>query len=256
MPQSPRAARRAAKAGPPRDVASLRAAIAAARLPGHPSAVTEQARGLLLAWLAAAARPPAPFAALVGDLASGVAARAIGQALLDRTPEPEGLDCAAGCAFCCLLPGADGGTITAAEARSLHDALVPLRGRPDGRVWNASACPALDPDTRLCRAYDARPMICRTYVSRDVSACEAIAAGTPRPGTGTLPAQIAHVTAHALARAALDGTARTPTYALRQTAAAALDGQDADAALKSARHPPGALDAERRRLARGLAARR
>ena len=248
-PQTARAARRAARAGPPRDAASLRAAIAGARLPGHPPEITAQARDLLLGWL----DPRRPFADLVRDLASGTAARAIAHALLARTPEPAGLACAPGCAFCCILPGEDGGTVIAAEARALHAALVPLRGRPDGRAWTPQACPALDPATRLCRAYDARPVICRTYVSRDAAACEAIARGEPRPGTGTLPAQLAHVTAHALARAALVGLARAPTYSLAATAAAALDGADADAALRAARHPPASLDAERRRLAKGLA---
>lgn len=249
MPQSPRAARRAARTGPPRDAAGLRAAVAAARLPGHPPEVTEQARDLLRGWL----DPSRPTAALVRDLASGEAARAIAMALLARMPAPSGLDCAPGCAFCCILPGEDGGTISAAEARDLHAALVPLRGRPDGRDWHPRACPALDPATRLCRAYEARPTICRTYVSRDVTACEAIARGEPRPGTGTLPAQLAQVTAHALARVALHGTANVPTHALARVAAAALDGLPADEALALARHRPASLDAERRRLAQGYA---
>ena len=248
MPPPSRATRRAARPAPPRDVPDLRAALAAARLPGHPPEVTAQARDLLLAWL----DPRRPFRDLIRDLATGAAARAIAQALLDRTPEPPGLDCAPACAFCCLLPGADGGTITAAEAGALHDALLPLRGQPDGRVWHAQACSALDPSTRLCRAYEARPMICRTYVSRDVTACEAIARGEARPGTGTLPPQLAHVTLHALARAALAGTARVPTHALAGIAAAALDGLSRADALAATRHPPASLDAERRRLARGL----
>ena len=244
-----RAARRAARPGPPRDAAALRAAIAAARLPGHPPEVVAQGRDLLLGWL----DPARPFAALVRDMASGAAARAIALALLERLPEPEGLACAPGCAFCCILPGEDGGTVTDAEAAALYKALVPLRGQPDGRAWTPLACPALDPDTHLCRAYEARPVICRTYVSRDVAACEAIARGEARPGTGTLAPQLAHVTVHALARAALAGTARVPTRSLARTAAAALDGLDADAALHAARHPPASLDAERRRLAKGLA---
>jgi len=248
MPRSPRAARRAAKPGPPHDTASLRAAIAAARLPGSPPQVTEQARALLLGWL----DPSRTFADALRDLSSGEAARAIGLALLDRTPEPPGLDCKSGCAFCCILPGDDGGTVTAAEARTLHAALIPLQGTPDGTQWHPQACPALDPATRLCRAYAARPMICRTYVSRDVTACEAIAEGHAKPGTGTLPAQIITITVHALARAALHGTTPVHTYNLRAIATAALRGTPAPDALKSARHSPKSLDAERRRLARGL----
>ena len=246
MPTSPRAARRAVRAGRPHDLPSLRASLAAARLPGHPPEITEQARDLLLAWLDAAG---AEFRDAIRALSDGTAATRIGHALLARTPEPTGLACAQGCAFCCILPGEDGGTITAAEARTLHAALAPL-GPPDGH-WHDDACAALDPATRTCRAYDARPLICRSYVSRDAAACEAIAAGTPAPGTGTLPAQIAAVTAHALVRAAL-GTG-APTFSLRATARAATDGRPQPDALATARHAPRALDAERRRLARGLA---
>lgn len=250
MPKSPRTARRAARSGPPRDADDLRQAIATARLPGTPPAVTDQARDLLLSWLGSVRARPFPD--IVRALASGEAARRIGLALVAQSPPPQDLDCKAGCAFCCILPGDDGGTVTAAEARALHAALAPLDG-PDGRAWHPHACPALDPETRLCRAYDARPMICRTYVSRDVSACESIADGTARPGTGTLPAQILHITAQSLARAALKGVTPAHTYALKRIATAALDGTDADTALKHARHPPANLDAERRRLARGLA---
>jgi hypothetical protein len=250
MPKSPRTARRAARNVPPRDVEGLRAAIAAARLSGTPSQVIEQARQLLLSWLGSVRS--APVGAIVRDLASGEAARQIGLALIAQGTPPDGLDCKAGCAFCCILPGDDGGTITAAEARALHAALTPLAGQRDGRVWHPQACPSLDPNTRLCRAYDARPMICRTYVSRDVTACEAIGEGEAKPGTGTLPAQIIHVTAQSLARAALRGLALSHTYSLKQIATAALGGQEVDAAMKSARHPPGNLDIERRRLGRGL----
>ncbi|SFI93348.1 YkgJ family cysteine cluster protein [Jannaschia pohangensis] len=249
MARSPRTARRAARKGPATDLPALREAIATARLPGAAPQVTEQARSLLLAWLGA---QRGTFAATVRALSDGEAARTIAQALIDRSAAPEGLDCAAGCAFCCILPGDDGGTITASEARALHAALTPLRGQPDGRDWHPQGCPSLDPETRLCRAYDARPMICRTYVSRDVTACEAIAEGDARPGTGTLPAQIIHITAQSLARAALKGITLAPTHGLATLAAAALDGQDIDAALRASRHAPTSLDAERRRLSRGL----
>lgn len=245
MPRSPRASRRAARPkGAPTDRTSLRAALAAARLPGHPPAVTEQARDLLLAWFDAA---PDTFEALLRHLSDGTAATRIGHALLARTPEPPGLACAKGCAFCCILPGEDGGTITAVEARTLHAAL-PVTGAKT--PWHPDACPSLDPETRLCRAYDARPMICRTYVSRDVTACEAIAEGEARPGTGTLAPQLAYVTAHALVRAALGKGA--PTFALKSIARAATEGTPLDDALPAARHAPRNLDAERKRLAKGL----
>ncbi|GIT89788.1 hypothetical protein JANAI62_07270 [Jannaschia pagri] len=244
-PRTARAARRAArKIGAPTDRDSLRAAILAARLPGHPPAVTDQARDLLLAWLDAA---PQPYEVLLRHLSDGTAATQIGEALLARSPVPEGLACGQGCAFCCILPGDDGGTITGAEARRLHAALGP---QPQETPWHPDACPALDPATRLCRAYDARPMICRTYVSQDVTACEAIAEGEARPGTGTLPPQVIYVTAHALVRVALGKGA--PTFSLRAVARAAADGVPMDEALPAARHAPANLMAERRRLARSL----
>ncbi|WP_371154956.1 YkgJ family cysteine cluster protein [Jannaschia sp. 2305UL9-9] len=245
MVRSPRAARRAAQAkGVPADRDGLRAALAMARLPGHPAAVTAQARDLLLAWFDANRDP---HDAILRQLSDGSAATRIGHALLARSPEPEGLACAKGCAFCCILPGDDGGTMTGVEARRLHAALPPADGTAP---WHPEACPALDPDTRLCRAYDARPMICRTYVSRDVSACEAIAQGEARPGTGTLAPQLAYVTVHALIRAALGKGA--PTFALKRIAQAAANGIDIDAALATARHAPRNLEDERKRLARGI----
>ncbi|PWJ22400.1 YkgJ family cysteine cluster protein [Jannaschia seohaensis] len=245
MPRSARAARRAARpSGVPTDRPTLRAALAAARLSGHPPAVTDQARGLLLAWFDAS---PEPFDALLRQLSDGTAASRIGEALLARSPAPEGLACASGCAFCCILSGEDGGTITRADAARLHAALP---AGEDAEPWHPDACPALDPATRLCRAYEARPLICRTYVSRDVSACEAIAGGDARPGTGTLPAQVISITAHALVRAALGRGA--PTYSLRKVAAGARAGRDLADTLSEARQSPRDLDAERRRLARPL----
>ncbi|CUH38916.1 hypothetical protein JSE7799_01635 [Jannaschia seosinensis] len=102
--------------------------------------MTERARTGLLAWLDA--QPARPADDLIRDLSRGVAATAIGRTMLAQIPMPEGLACAAGCAFCCILPGEDGGTLT---------------------------------------AYEARPMIRRSYVSRDATACKAIADGWPAP---------------------------------------------------------------------------
>lgn len=226
---------------------ALRAALTRARAPGTPKDITERARAGLLAWLDASAMRPVPE--LIRDLASGAVATQIGHAMLGQVAAPPGLACAAGCAFCCMLPGADGATITGIEATALHDALAPLDG-PDGTVWHPEACPSLDPVTRMCRAYDARPMICRTYVSTSAEACAAIAEGTAAPGPMTHPAQITYLTAHALARDALRGAAAVPTYSLKRVAAAATCSTPDP--LKQARHAPKALEAERRRLARGL----
>ncbi len=51
----------------------------------------------------------------IADLADGTAATAIGQLGLSAM-SPTGLDCASGCAFCCILSGDDGGTITGSGA--------------------------------------------------------------------------------------------------------------------------------------------
>ena len=231
----------------PKGVPALRRAVEKARLPGTPRAVTERARRILLASLDALAAAPA--ARVADDMASGAAATRIGEADMARAAPPPDTDCRAGCAFCCILAGDDGGTVTAHEARRLHAALAPVAGRPDGRAWHPMACPALDPETRTCRAYDARPMICRAYLSTDVAACEAIAQGTPAPGPVTLAGYGIALAAHGLARAALKGTRAAPTHALRMVAAAAVEGRDVETALTESRHAPRMLDAERRRLA-------
>lgn len=250
MPPS-RAARRAAMPkGPPRDRASLRAGLAAARLPGSAPEVTDRARAALLAWIDADARP---FPDLVAALTTGAVARAIAATALRAQAAPHGTACAKGCAWCCVHPGETGAAITEAEARALHAALAPLAGQPDGRAWLPDACPALDPATRTCRAYEARPIVCRAYLSTSAQACEAVARGTPAHGPGVLTAHTLMLAIHGLARAALAGTARVPTYALARVAAAACDGQDPDAALAAARQPPAELDAERRRGRQGWA---
>jgi Fe-S-cluster containining protein len=163
-----------------------------------------------------------------------------------------GAACAAGCAFCCVLLGDDGGTITAHEAARLHAALAPLAGTPDGRDWHARACPALDPETRACRAYDARPSLCRAYHSTDAEACAGHLQGKVREGARLAGGHLSYLAAHGLARAALAGRAEVPTFSLRELAAAAVEGVDAPAALARARHGEGLLDAERRRMAKGV----
>ena len=239
----------------PRDLPGLRARVATLRLRGPATATTERARKLLLLYLDNAIAQNAPFADVAKALKSGLPAQRIAGIDLQQlaaTP-PEALRraaCAPGCAFCCILPGADGGTILETEARALHAALIPLRGQPDGVDWRPDACPALDPERRMCRAYDARPMICRTYFSTDAAACEAIAGGIPATGAAVLGAQGLMLSLHALARAALDGLASAPTYALAKLARATLDGADLPEALRLSRHPPRALEDERRRLTR------
>lgn len=242
-----------AKHAKPRDLAALRTRIAAARLKGADAALIERARKLLLVYLDTAQAHAVPFEALAKDLRTGLPALRIAGAELQRQDEdPAGplatAACASGCAFCCILAGEDGGTITEAEARQLHAALVPLAGQPGASAWHPRACAALDPATRLCRAYEARPLICRTYVSRDASACEKIAQGTPASGPGVLGAQGLLLAAQALVRAALDGVTKVPTYSMARITAGAMRAEPLAETLRAARQPPRTLDDERRRL--------
>ncbi|MEM9475482.1 MAG: YkgJ family cysteine cluster protein [Pseudomonadota bacterium] len=247
-----RAARRRGPAGPPGDTDALRAAIAKARVPGLPTAAADRARTILIAYVEAAQRQGKSFADVVRDLKSGAPAVTVGRVELGQAVPDPNYACAEGCAFCCILTGADGGTITEAEARMLHAALLPRAGAPDGRAWHPRACPALDPATRMCRAYEARPTICRSYVSYDAAACEQISRGIPADGSGVISAQVSALHVHALTRAALKGVAKVSTYALAEIAAAAVEGVAIDAALTRARHRPRELDDEVKRATRGL----
>ncbi|MEL6642518.1 MAG: YkgJ family cysteine cluster protein [Pseudomonadota bacterium] len=251
-----RADRRRAKSGPPKDTASLLAAIATARLPAVPPQGADRARRILTAFVEAAARQNKPFAEILRDLKSGVPAVTVARIELSQAPDDPGYACAEGCAFCCILPGQDGGTITESEARTLHAALLPLAGQPDGRAWHPRACPSLDPETRKCRAYDARPTICRSYVSFSAAACEQISQGTPAEGSGVISAHITALHVHAHTRAVLTGVAKVATYSLAETAASAVEGADIDAALTRARHRPRELEDEVKRAAQGYAAAR
>jgi hypothetical protein len=211
--------------------------------------VAERARRGLAAMLSVERSKGTGEGRLAADIASGAAAAQIGRIGLGGTPAPTGLACAQGCAFCCILPGRDGGLITEAEASALHAALSGLDG-PDGRDWHPQACAALDPETRTCRAYDARPMICRAYVSTDAAACEAVSTGEARPGPGTLGPYHVYLSAIALSRAAMKGTARVATYALARVTAAACTGKTLEDTLAAARHKPAELEAELKRSAR------
>ncbi len=232
----------------------LRNRVPSLRLPGTPPALLKRAKKLLTVYLDTAAAQGVSDTDVLRALADGSAAISIGGIELDMQAQnpPEALTraaCKAGCAFCCILTGRDGGTITRAEAARLHTALAPLAGQPDGRAWHGKACPALDPETRTCRAYEMRPMICRSYFSVDAGACEQNANGTPAPGAAILGAHQTYLAVHALARALLAGHAKVPTYSLATLAAAAVEGQEASIALRAARQPPRALDDERKRAA-------
>ncbi|GGB91105.1 hypothetical protein GCM10011363_04610 [Marivita lacus] len=209
--------------------------------------VNDRAKRGLLAYLGA----QSDAARAAADLADGTAATGIGRVALSGLA-PKGLACTDGCAFCCILSGEDGGTITEAEAVALHEALAPLAGQPDGRAWHPKACPSLDPNTRSCRAYAARPMICRAYVSTDVEACKSVSEGQAAQGPGTLGPYHTYLAAIGLSRAALKGTKRVSTYALSRVAAAAVEGASLDEALAASRHKPTELDAELKRSKRDL----
>lgn len=236
----------------------LRARLLSAKAPGATKPVLEQARRALIAWLDTAARHGMPFDDTVRKLASGEAAVSIGAALEGAiaADPPEAMReaaCRSGCAFCCILSGGEGGTITRAEAARVHAALAPFAGRPDGRGWHASACPALDPGTRTCRIYEARPTICRSFLSRDASACEENAAGGEAAGAGILGSHVVYLAALALCRSALAGTVRVKSYALDRIAAGAVAGEDLAKTLAAAEQKPRALDDGLRSAGRTIA---
>jgi len=236
----------------------LRARVLVAKAPGAAKPVLEQARRALLAWLDTAARHGLPPNDVLRRLASGEAAvsiaAAVGEAIAADPPEAmREAACRSGCAFCCILSGGEGGTITRAEAARVHAALAPFAGQPDGRGWHASACPALDPGTRTCRIYDDRPTICRSFLSRDAAACEENAAGGEAAGAGILGSHVVYLAALALSRSALAGTVRVKSYALDRTAAGAVAGEDLAKTLAAAEQKPRALDDELRSAGRTIA---
>ena len=166
-----------------------------ALLAGMPDAVEGRVRTALATRIAAAEASGQPSAELCDDLASGAQALALAEATREQIEheEPELLDaiaCTSGCAWCCIFLEGDGGLISEAEAVALHTALSPFAGTADGRDWHPEACAALDPATRLCRAYDARPMICRTFVSTDAGACRENAEGGDADGSGTIGSHV------------------------------------------------------------------
>jgi hypothetical protein len=229
---------------------TLRDRIAAARTVGAPNEVA-RARAGLMAFVESMRDSGKQTDTTVEALATGAAAEAIGGMGLDAL-SVSGLACAEGCAFCCILRGDDGGTITETEARRLHAALAPFAGQPDGRTWHPEACAALDPETRTCRAYGARPVICRSYVSSDAAACEQVSQGAAADGPGTLGPYHGYLAALGLSRAALKGARRLSTYSLARLTAAAVAGGLVEDALHDARHRPSDLDAELRRSKRDM----
>lgn len=232
-----------------KSLADLQAKAAKAPTKGVPPALRDPARRALIAWVDTAVQHSMPLNEVLRRLRDGDAAEVIGRtAIAPQLADPAGpashAACAPGCAFCCILSGEDGGTITQTEARRLFEALAPLKGQPDGRAWTSKACPSLDPETRLCRAYEARPMICRSYMSSDVSACETIADGTPAEGAGVLGAQTLYLAVLTLSRNLLKGITRVPTYSLSRIAAGAVDGESLEDAMTAAKHGPRELDHE------------
>ncbi len=259
MPLPSRAERRKRARQTPGSVADLRARLSQATLAGAEPGRIDRARRLVDAWLGTAEAHRMPLGEVVRAMAGGRTALQLAAALHDeatRDPPPilREAACSEGCAFCCILDGPDGGTITEAEARALHAAVSPLAGQPDGRAWHPAACPALDPETRACRAYEARPTICRSFLSRDAEACRINAEGGSADGAGLLGVHLDYLAVHALIRATLAGVARVETYSLREVAAASVDGADEKSALARARHPARMLDDAGRGAARAASA--
>ncbi|WP_158970906.1 YkgJ family cysteine cluster protein [Chachezhania sediminis] len=222
-------------------VADLRARLGRARARGMPRALEDRGRRILDDWLAAEDRRGRPVAQVVQDLTAGEAARLLAatteaQIRAGNPPELAHAVCSAGCAFCCIMLEGDGGLITEAEALAVHAALAPLAGQPDGRTWTPLACAALDPASRMCRAYDARPTVCRSFLSSDVDACRINAVGGDADGSGLLGNHLDYLAILALSRDLLKDVAKVRTYALDRLAIAAVEGLAAGAALAAARH--------------------
>lgn len=239
-----RPSRAGVRAAAPTGVARRRGALMADDLGG---AVPFQALAFVKAGLEADMAARSTFREIKAAVESGEMAVALAMKSVQRHPIETILErngsraaCAAGCAFCCILaPDAagrgNGGPITRVEAERLFAALAPLVGAPDGRDWRADACPALDPETKMCRAYESRPVLCRSTASADAAICEALADGDESRGTNARHAAsyMLHV-AQALGRRSMG--AEAPTYALARFAAAVIDGAGLEAALKAARH--------------------
>ena len=160
---------------------------------------------------------------------------------------PSGTACKTGCAFCCILSGEDGGTITEVEAKQVFSALHKFQNEPDGRDWNPKACAALDPGTLTCSSYETRPMICRSYISTDASACEKVAQGESGSGMGTLEPYHTYLASLEVSRSSLKGVKRVSTYSLAKLAANAVGGVTLEEALKRSRHNPAELNKEIKR---------
>ena len=249
-PPSSRAARRLANKsnrGASLTIADLAQRVEKAKLKGVDKTHENRAKRILTSYLQTAQNYAMPIKEVVGEMASGQAAWRLGSAVRDeilKAPPDvvRNAACTQGCAFCCILSGGEGGVITAFEAARLHEAAAPLQGQPDGRDWHADACPALDPETRSCRAYDARPMICRSFVSMDAEACRKNAEGGEEQGAGLLGSHLDYLIVHALCRQALKGIAQVPTYSMAATASGAVAGLEAIESLTNARHKPSALE--------------
>jgi len=249
-PTSSRAARRLSKkaaAGGPPTLAALDARITRAKIKGLTTPLEDRAKRILRSYLQTAQTYGMPVTDVIAEMGNGEASRRLGAAVRDeilKTP-PDAVRkaaCSDGCAFCCILSGGEGGLITQAEAKTLHTALSPLQGQPDGRAWQKNACPALDPETQSCRVYDARPMICRSFLSTDAEACRQNAEGGTEQGAGLLGSHLDYLAVHALCRQVLKGITQVHSFSLAAVAAGAVAGDDAETSLANARHKPSALD--------------
>ena len=230
--------------------APLSTRIGKARVTSAPDVAARAKRGIE-AYTQAMAQNGTPMAHIIEKMADGTVAQGIGQIGLSAL-NPGSLACAKGCAFCCILKGEDGGTITEIEAVEMYNALSVLQDDPDGRNWTPKACPSLDPETLACRTYEARPVICRSYISTSVTACEKANKGEAATGQGTLPPYHTYLAAHGISRAALKGTKRVSTYSLFELASQAIDGASLETALARSKHSASELEAELKRSKQDL----
>lgn len=89
---------------------------------------------------------------------------------------PSDAACTAGCFFCCVF--VDRASAAEAEIRAVHRAIA---GLPSPE-FHPDACPALDPETKACRAYEVRPLMSRDVTAPRVEPCErSYAAGHALP---------------------------------------------------------------------------
>ena len=185
--------------------------------------VEPQGRELAKRSVEQAVRTEVSFKTYVDALRSGYAIQSWGVHMLEQQPydmssmSPVG--CAKGCFYCCCTDI----YVTLSEAEEVAKA---VQGLPLP-TFHPKACPALDPDTKACRAYTKRPLVCRSYFVVDAQTCK----NEYDTGDGSdkqpvyLPAGLAFEAATALLKAALGKPNLVSRVNLRCAVRGFLDGR-------------------------------